>query len=339
MRGTAESVEAQQAQPQAGPAKKKRRARGRLECELGLLLGLLGLAASRLGQLWIAFDVFSQITLQFAVITVAFAIGWLAPRARHIVALSLLVAGLVGIGMWPHLASRAPAVLGQPAEGQLALKVASFNTLWTNDDAASVQAEIERLDADVITLIEMSPSKRRILPALKARYPYQAECYNLDYCNLVVLSKLPIIESESHGAGEAGGAPSFIRARLGPEGGGLNVFGVHTIRFPHSQMQFRQVAALAGLIEKTPGPKLVMGDFNATPFSRILATLQDSANLSRLTVLPSWPSKLGLPQIAIDHIFVSAGLKPLEAASIGEPAGSDHYPVAARIAVPLMHSR
>lgn len=334
MRDTADSLEAPERAPDAAVLKKKRRGRGRFECELGVLLGLLGLAASRLGQLWISFDVFSQITLQFALVTLAFAIGWLAPRGRHIVALSLLVAGLVGIGMWPHLASRAPEVLAEPDAGQLALKVASFNTLWTNDDADAVQAEIERIDADVITLIEMSPSKRRILPALKHRYPYQAECYDLDYCNLVVLSKLPIAESEAHGAGELGGAPSFIRAKLGPEAGGLNVLGVHTIRFPHSQTQFRQVAALSALIEKLPGPKLVMGDFNATPFSRILTTLQDSANLTRMTYLPSWPARLGLPQIAIDHIFLSAGLKPLEAAAIGEPAGSDHYPVMARIAVP-----
>lgn len=335
MRDTPDSLEAPERAPDSGARKKKLRGRGRFECEMGVLLGLLGLAASRLGQLWISFDVFSQFTLQFALVTLAFAIGWLAPRGRHIVALALLIAGLVGIGMWPHLASRAPEVLAQPEEGQLSLKVASFNTLWTNDDADAVQAEIERLDADIITLIEMSPSKRRILPALKHRYPHQAECYNLDYCNLVVLSKLPIAESEAHGAGELGGAPSFIRAKLGPEGGGLNVFGVHTIRFPHSQAQFRQVAALSAVIEKLPGPKLVMGDFNATPFSRILNTLEDSANLTRLTYLPSWPSKLELPQIAIDHIFLSAGLKPLEAAAIGEPAGSDHYPVSARIAVPL----
>jgi endonuclease/exonuclease/phosphatase (EEP) superfamily protein YafD len=322
-------------QPEAAARRVSRRRRGRLECQLGVLFGVLGLIASRLGQLWVSFDVFSQVTLQFAIVTIAFAIGWLVPRGRHIVAFSLLVLGLVAIGMWPHVASRAPALLGQAGEGQRALKVASFNTLWTNDDADAVKAEIERIDADVITLIEMSPPKRRILAALKARYPHQAECYNLDYCNLVVLSKLPIVDSEAHGAGKLGGAPSFIRVRLGPEGGGLNILGVHTIRFPHSAQQYRQVAVLAGLIEKLPGPKLVMGDFNATPFSRILATLEESANLRRLTFLPSWPAKLGLPQIAIDHIFVSPGLRQLEAASIGEPAGSDHYPVTTRIAVPL----
>lgn len=111
--------------------------------------------------------------------------------------------------------------------------------------------------------------------------------------------------------------------------------GVHTIRFPHSQAQFRQVSEIASLIEKTPGPRLVMGDFNATPFSRILSTLASKANLQRLTWLPTWPSQAGLPQIAIDHIFISPGLKLIESPEIGEPGGSDHYPVAARIAVPL----
>ena len=110
---------------------------------------------------------------------------------------------------------------------------------------------------------------------------------------------------------------------------------MHTIRFPHSRAQFRQVTALASLVEKLPGHKLVMGDFNATPFSRILAVIEDGANLRRVTFLPSWPATAGLPQIAIDHIFLSPGLRLLEAARIGEAAGSDHYPVTARIAVPL----
>lgn len=312
---------------------KKRKPGGRIECDLGLLIGAAGLAASRLGQLWIAFDVFSQFTLQFGVVTLAFLIGRLMPRARLFTALVLLVFGIVGIGAWPHVASREPVITGQAGAGERALKVASFNTLWINQKADAVKAEVERLDADVITLIEMGPSKRRILEELKQRYPYQAHCYGTDYCNLVILSKLPIVESEARGSSWAG--PPFIRARLGPEAGGLTVFGVHTIRFPHSLAQFRQVSEMARLVERAPGPKLVMGDFNATPFSRIITVMADSANLQRLTFLPSWPAQAGLPQIAIDHIFISPGLRMIEAAAIGEPAGSDHYPVSARIAVPL----
>lgn len=328
----ADSLSQTPEQPEDEAARRKRRRRGGFECKLGLLLGLCGLAASRLGQLWIAFDVFSQFTLQFAVVTLAFLVGWAMPRARLLSAFVVLGLGIVAIGAWPHLASREARVLAEPQSGERSLKVASFNTLWVNQDADAVKAEIERLDADVITLIEMGPAKRRILAELKGRYPHQAHCYDVDFCKFVVLSKLPISDTQSRGRWSG---PPYIRVTLGPEAGGLTVFGVHTIRFPHSRAQFRHVSEIARLIERTPGPRLVMGDFNATPFSRILQVLQDSANLTRLTNLPSWPSQAGLPQIAIDHIFVSPGIRQLEAERIGEPAGSDHYPVMTRIAVPL----
>ena len=332
MSRSADSQAQVQGQPGGEPPRKKRRVLGAIECQLGILLGVGGLIGSRLGQLWIAFDVFSQFTLQFALVTLAFLIGLVMPRAKLLTAFVLIVGGLIAIGLWPHVVSRMPPALGSLEQGERQLKVASFNTLWVNDDTAAVQAEIQRIDADVITLIEMGPSKRRIIDALKDRYPHHTDCYGIDYCNLVILSKLPIAESDARAMWEG---PPFIRARLGPEAGGLNVFGVHTIRFPHSRAQFRQVTEMASLIESYPGRKLVMGDFNATPFSRILGVLEDSASLSRLTGLPSWPSQLGLPQIAIDHIFVSPGIRVIEGQQIGEPSGSDHFPVTLTIAVPL----
>jgi len=315
-----------------GAVRKKRRPTGGLECQLGVLIGLGGLVGSRLGQLWVAFDVFSQFTLQFAVVALAFLVGLFMPRAKLLAAFILIVVGVIGIGTWPHLASEAPQTLATPAEGMQEIRVASYNTLYDNENIDAVKAEVARLDADVITLLEMGPKKRRIMAELKDRYPYQADCYKVDYCNLVVLSKFPVIESDARALWE--GAP-YIRAKLGPEAGGLTVFGIHTIRFPHSRAQFRQVNVIAQLIENTPGRKLVMGDFNATPFSRIVEVVEQRANLRRLTSLPSWPSHVGLPQMAIDHIFVSSGIIPTESQRIGEPAGSDHFPVTLKIAVPL----
>lgn len=332
MRKTADSEVRSPGQPDSEVPPKKRRATGAIECRIGVLLGFAGLILSRAGHLWISFDVFSHFTLHFALVTGAFAVGMLMPRAKLLVGLLLLLSGLVAIGAWPHLASRSPSVLATAGAGERALSVASFNTLWVNEDADRVREEIERLDADIVALIEVSPAKRGILEELKLRYPFQADCFKIDYCKLAILSKLPIVESEARGSWEG---PPYILARIGPAGGGLRVMGVHTIRFPHSRAQFRQVTAIASMLEKLPGHKLVMGDFNATPFSRILSVVEGRANLRRVTVLPTWPATAGLPQIAIDHIFLSPGLKLLEAARIGEAAGSDHYPITARIAVPL----
>ena len=312
--------------------RKKRRRSGTAECLLGVAVGVTGLILSRAGHLWVGFDVFSQLTLHFAIIAVAFAIGLILPRGRRMVSLLLVLAGVVALGAWPHAASLSPRVLAEPAAGERALRVASFNTLWINEDVEKVRAEIERLDADIVTLLEMSPAKRGLLAQLKLRYPYQADCFASDYCNLAILSKLPIVEREGRSGGEG---PPYILARLGAEAGGLSVVGVHTIRFPHSRAQFRQAETIGAFLVKLPGHKLVMGDFNATPFSRIPGVVEVRGNLRRITYLPSWPATFGLPQIAIDHIFISPGVRQLEAARIGEAAGSDHYPVTARIAVPL----
>ena len=312
--------------------RKKRRRSGTAECLLGVAVGVTGLILSRAGHLWVGFDVFSQLTLHFAIIAVAFAIGLILPRGRRMVSLLLVLAGVVALGAWPHAASLSPRVLAEPAAGERALRVASFNTLWINEDVEKVRAEIERLDADIVTLLEISPAKRGLLAQLKLRYPYQADCFASDYCNLAILSKLPIVEREGRSGGEG---PPYILARLGAEAGGLSVVGVHTIRFPHSRAQFRQAETIGAFLEKLPGHKLVMGDFNATPFSRIPGVVEVRGNLRRITYLPSWPATFGLPQIAIDHILISPGVRQLEAARIGEAAGSDHYPVTARIAVPL----
>jgi endonuclease/exonuclease/phosphatase (EEP) superfamily protein YafD len=327
----ADSLSQTPEQPEEQAPRKKRKPTGGLECQLGFLLGLAGLAASRLGQLWIVLDVFAHFTLQFAVMTIGFLVGMLMPRGKLLAAFVVMVIGIVGIGAWPHVASRQPVIMGQLQPGEHALKVASFNTLWVNNDAAAVKAEIERLDADIIMLIEMGPGKRSILAQLRDRYPYQFDCFDVDYCNFALLSKLPLADEQSRGTLVG---PAYMRVRLGPEAGGLTVFGVHTSRFPHSWVQFLQVNAIAKQVERTPGPRLVMGDFNATPFSRILGVMQDRGNLTRLTNLPTWPSYVGLPQIAIDHIFVSPGIRQIEAEQIGEAAGSDHYPVSLRIAVP-----
>jgi endonuclease/exonuclease/phosphatase (EEP) superfamily protein YafD len=318
-------------QPESQLRRRKRRASGAIECGLGLLIGLSGLILARAGQLWIGFDVFAQFTLHFALLTLACAIGLLLRRARLLVASLLVLGGVVTIGVWPHVASRNPVVLATAAAGQRALSVASFNTLWVNEDAGRLRAEIERIDADIVTLLEVGPAIQRRLGDLKSRYPYQADCFQIDRCSLVILSKLPILDKTARGRWEG---PQFIQVTLGPEAGGLSVIGVHTIRFPHSRAQFRQVQALARHIEAMPGHKLVMGDFNATSFSRIIEVITAGANLRRITFLPTWPATAGLPQIAIDHIFLSPGLILLEAARIGEAVGSDHYPVTARIAVP-----
>jgi endonuclease/exonuclease/phosphatase (EEP) superfamily protein YafD len=93
--------------------------------------------------------------------------------------------------------------------------------------------------------------------------------------------------------------------------------------------------ALATELDAITGPRIVMGDFNATPYSRVTQTFASQGNFLRLTNLPTWPARTGMPQVAIDHIFVSPGIRQLESEGIGNGAGSDHFPIYMKLAVPV----
>jgi endonuclease/exonuclease/phosphatase (EEP) superfamily protein YafD len=114
--------------------------------------------------------------------------------------------------------------------------------------------------------------------------------------------------------------------------------GVHTIRTPYVRAQFGQMRELANYLNAYSGALMVVGDFNATPYARVLSLFSERTNLRRITSIPTWPGHVELPQLAIDHIFVSSGPRVLEEARIGKRAGSDHYPVSALLAVPLEQS-
>ena len=123
-------------------------------------------------------------------------------------------------------------------------------------------------------------------------------------------------------------------ARLGPEVGSTALVALHTSRFPDLAQQSVELVNLAGVLEHTAGPKIVAGDFNATPTSRILSDFEQRLGLERSTSLPSWPGNWGLPLLAIDHFFIGGGVSSLGPERLGPASGSDHFPITQTFAVP-----
>jgi endonuclease/exonuclease/phosphatase (EEP) superfamily protein YafD len=151
---------------------------------------------------------------------------------------------------------------------------------------------------------------------------------------MAVISKYPFADSESHGEWVG---PPMIRITFGKELGGLTVIGTHAIHFPYLRAQLTQLGQLADLVRRLPGPRVVMGDFNATPSSRMLTSFEQRSGLRRLDGwLPTWPARLQIPQLAIDHVFASEEVKSLEQVRIGDNAGSDHFPLVVRAAIPTV---
>jgi len=298
-----------------------------------MLLGLAGVLGGWLGNLWIAFDVFGQFSTQFWLIAIAFALGFLMPFARVLTAITVIIVGLLVIGIIPHRsAATYPAADVKPPEGTRIVRVMSFNTWSGNSNVEALAAEIERNDPDIAVLLEFGPEKRAVLERLRAKYGFQEDCMHLEHCSMAVISKYPIADSESHGEWVG---PPMIRVRFGKELGDLTVIGTHAIHFPFLKAQLTQLGQLADLVRRLPGPRVVMGDFNATPSSRMLLSFEQRSGLRRLDGwLPTWPARLQIPQLAIDHVFASEEVKSLEQVRIGDNAGSDHFPLVVRFAVP-----
>ena len=315
--------------PHAKP-RRRRPNRGRLRCLLGVLVfgGLL--AATRLSQLWMSFDVLSHFTLHFAILTVTFAIGYFMPFGRVLTAFVLSLIGFAGISAYAHYASENAQSVGTVQPGERQLRLLTFNTRILSDNTEAIVEEIRRLDPDVATLIEFGENKKVALDLLKPAYPYSVDCAAVRYCHFAIVSKLPILSSEAKGIWKG---PPLIRATLGGRLSGLNIVGVHSIRAPHVRAQFTQMSELADYINQN-GKFIVIGDLNATPFARLLAIFSERTGLRRLTSLPTWPGYVDMPQLAIDHVFVSPQIRLLEEQRIGKRSGSDHYPVTVTVAVP-----
>ena len=303
---------------------------GSILCLAGLLAGLAALAAGRLAGEWIELDVLNHFIPQIAVLILACLLGLFAARAKLATAVGILLVGLIGIGLWPHYGKRQDPAATAAGAGERILRIMSFNTRFESDDWRAVADEVLRNDPDIVVLLEVGRSKLPLIEALKAVYPHHADCLSEDYCQNVIFSKFAFAASETR-SGWSG--PNLVQVTYGPELGGLTLIGTHTQRPPLSARQLEQMRVLGDELAASGGDQIVVGDFNATPHSLMLQTLIERGGLQLASGVATWPATLGLPQIAIDHVMASQGLRIVGPARIGSPAGSDHYPIIAEIAV------
>lgn len=85
-------------------------------------------------------------------------------------------------------------------------------------------------------------------------------------------------------------------------------------------------------------PVVLLGDFNSIPssppYKRLAGKLEDVRRSIAGTLRPSFPSRF--PLLKIDHVFVSKGVKVIEAEVISTPLAklaSDHLPLMATIEI------
>ena len=270
-------------------------------------------------------------------------LGLLCWRSRRRLLPAVGVA-LAAVGLLLHAFWLAPSfvVSGSASTDGVPVRVMTLNLQYGRADTDSVVRLAKRLRPDLVVLEETTPDALAGLEAQEVgsaagSWPHQAGAAAPGASGTVVLSRYPLVEDTSFALGN-GGARMEVRAPTP-----FTLTAVHAI-YPLLgteawEQDFRTLTADA---RETPGPHLVVGDFNATldhrPMRTLLdAGLTDAAEDAGSGWQPTWPRPgsrapngitVPLRLMAIDHVLMSEGLSA-SSTSTHVVADTDHLALVA----------
>ena len=233
--------------------------------------------------------------------------------------------------------------IGRPQEISAAareaprLRVLSANVRFSNPTKARLARELMRADADVVLLQEVTHGWLDVLDeaGFDGRYRYRVTVPLDNSRGMAVYSRLPL-------AGTLIVQPEFAptistRVRLG--GTNVTLVDVHAVGPPEGMAAHRaSIDVIAELTRTRPRPRVVGGDFNATPYNKTMHQMYDlgleSAHRLRGRGLAvTWPNgKHLVPPMQLDHVLVDDALVVLDIREL-RGSGSDHKPVLVDLAV------
>jgi endonuclease/exonuclease/phosphatase (EEP) superfamily protein YafD len=320
----------------------------------GVALAALRLAPWNLGTPWIQLLAFFPLTLMLTAAALAWAglAMYLRPGGGRIILVTFIIALLsLQAGMvlprvlqvpGPVPAARAAAAGVDRPSGRI-LTVMALNVGFTGVDAATLVAEVENRDVDVLALPELAPEGLTKLDAAGLGRLLPGRSLDVEWTGTgsAVFSRFPL-QAQKRVPGSR-----FSQSRATAAIPGLN----HTVHLtavhvdsprrgeiPTWRAELRQLGSLqAGLPAGTPA--ILLGDFNASAdhreFRELLETgLTDAAEATGKGLTPTWPVNSPFPPfVALDHVLVSGGITVLGFDRVLVP-GTDHAAVVARLALP-----
>jgi len=257
-------------------------------------------------------------------------------------ALITVATALTLVHLWPTAAlSLARPLSAAPGPE---FRVATANLRFGMADPELLERFVEEFRPDVLGLVEVLTPNRgdtdwdARLESWRERWPHQEVMPYGRLFQMVLLSRHPIADVRRGQVSDALEGyladPPIMEATLDVKGRPVRVVLVHTHR-PGSARRYRAREVSFESIARTDfdGPRLVMGDFNATGTSPLFRELLESGGLADTRpgfgACLSW-SPLGLPGrlLCLDHVLVGGGLD-VALRGTGPDIGSDHLPATA----------
>ena len=214
----------------------------------------------------------------------------------------------------------------------LPMRVLALNLLRGNEAMAPAALAAVRAHApDLLLCTEVTPAWLAALQTGLVDFPHRFEAADPGYFGIALYSKLPLSQAAAIPLGHTW-APA-LRAVVATAAGPVALLGVHTPRPGMGSRCAERDAALAAIpaaLASLPSRRIVLGDFNATPWNRCFVEMLAATGLVdaggdwfRPTWTTGWPWLLRVP---IDHILTSGGIG-VTISTTGPDFGSDHSPL------------
>jgi endonuclease/exonuclease/phosphatase (EEP) superfamily protein YafD len=268
-------------------------------------------------------DLTANFRVQQAVVLLA--LGVVALVGRPFWASAVLVVGVVDLVLVaPYLVGEGRGIgVGDRIE------VMTFNVGISNPNRLAVAEYIAAEDPDVVFIFESSFEWEDAIRASDLPLQIVSIVPRGRIAGVTVLAKPEL----RPGAMEVslGGEAAAVAVDLGS--GRVDVLGVHPPSPTTAERSARRDAMLVAAAEwvrERSGEVIVVGDFNATPWSHAFRSLRRHGGLVDTMrgagLQPSWPDGWGVLALPIDHVLHTAGLGSSDRRT-GPAFGSAHRPV------------
>ena len=295
----------------------------------GLILvgaGFATLAAS-LGQWYWLLELFSHFRLQYIFVLLPMTLLYGAQRRWALMLVAALLCA-VNVRFVASLLQVSPL----DSRASLVVVSANLNSRNTNTDAVLALVRDER--PDVLVVQELTPRWAIELATLEQTFPFTFRLPQEDNFGLALYSRWPLNNVQTIALGDSTPA---VDAEVIVGTGPIRLIAVH-LRPPMTptwaKERTNQFLHLTELAATNLLPLVVVGDFNATPWSPDFRRWTTEAQLQngqrKGGVAYTWPVGLPVLWIPIDACVVSTDLV-ITRQRRGPSIGSDHYPLVTSI--------
>lgn len=221
--------------------------------------------------------------------------------------------------------------LEQPKPNENVFRVIQANVNVANPSPAKLLAWVREEKPDVLVIEEVSPQWRYKLETVPG-YRYHQVLPSSDSFGIAVLSRHPmrVLSPDTPAGRDAMFKTTDIDVEVEWKGERVRVLATHPmppVRSYLDALRDKYLAESAQSLGRSEDPSLLVGDFNATPWSGAAVGIRKAGLDFSSALIPTWPTMFGvLAVIPIDHVVINKrwGVANRQR---GPDIGSDHFPI------------